>query len=334
MYKFRNLGARPLGVAAAAAMAVGLVSFGPAAAMPAGAAQDAGSASIANNTLTVTGTNGADVVSFSADATTIQVTVGTTVQRFDLAAFTTVNVSLGNGDDQFTEQAGVLGDKHLTVDGGNGNDTIQTGDGRDVVLGGNGDDRVDAGRGNDTVSLGDGKDFFVWEPGQGSDVVDGGNGIEDVMQFDGADVAETMSLSSNGPQAVFLRSPGAVRMDMDGIELFNLNTFGGVDNLTVNSLEGTSIRHENIDLSAANGGSDHAGDAVTVNGTNAADRVAITAHDDQIAVDGFAADATIVGSEPLDHLQVNTLDGNDRVDVDPAVSALIGVAVDLGAGQL
>ena len=27
-----------------------------------------------------------------------------------------------------------------------------------------------------------------------------------------------MSLSANGPQAVFLRDPGAVRMDFDGIE--------------------------------------------------------------------------------------------------------------------
>jgi hypothetical protein len=35
----------------------------------------------------------------------------------------------------------------------------------------------------------------------------------------------------------------------------------------------------------------------------------------------------------MDHLQVNTLDGNDKVIVDPAVSTLIGVGVDLGAGQ-
>jgi hypothetical protein len=47
----------------------------------------------------------------------------------------------------------------------------------------------------------------------------------------------------------------------------------------------------------------------------------------------LAAETHITGSETLDHLQVNTLDGNDRVNVDPNVGTLIGVAVDLGPGQ-
>ena len=122
------------------------------------------------------------------------------MHHFNLADFNAISVSLGNGDDQFTEQPGVLADKPLTVDGGNGNDTIKTGDGIDMIFGGNGDDSVDAGRGNDSVFLGNGKDFFVWNPGQGSDAVDGGNGNEDVMQFNGANVNETMSLSANGIQ--------------------------------------------------------------------------------------------------------------------------------------
>ena len=116
----------------------------------------------------------------------------------------------------------MLANKTLTVAGENGNDTINTGDGNDLITGGNGDDNVDAGRGNDTVFLGNGNDFFVWNPGQGSDAVDGGNGIEDVMQFNGANVNETMSLSANGSQAVFLRDPGPIRMDMNDIEIFNL----------------------------------------------------------------------------------------------------------------
>jgi hypothetical protein len=333
MHKYKRLPARPLGLAASAALAIGLVSFG-AAAMPAGAAASAGSASIVNNTLTVTGTNRPDVVALGADATMIHVTVNGNVQSFNLADFNAISVSLGNGDDQFTEQTAVLGDKPLTLDGGNGNDTIQTGDGRDVVSGGNGDDRVDAGKGNDSVFLGNGKDFFVWNPGQGSDAVDGGNGNEDVMQFNGADVNETMSLSANGSQAVFLRDPATIRMDMNDIEIFNVTTLGGVDNVTVNDLDGTSIRHTNIDLSATGGGADKAADVVTVNGTNEADRVDVTAQSSQVGVAGLQADTQITGSETLDHLQVNTLGGNDQVHVDPSVSALIGVAVDLGLGQV
>jgi hypothetical protein len=319
-----------------AALAVGLASAGPPLlASAAAAAQSAGTASIANNTLTVTGTNAPDVVNLQADATTVQVAFGDgSAQRFALADFNAISVSLGSGDDQFTEQQGVLANKALTVVGGNGEDTINTGDGNDVISGGNGDDSVDAGKGTDTVFLGAGDDFFVWNPGQGSDAVDGGRGGEDVMQFNGADGNETMSLSANGPQAVFLRSPGSVRMDMQDIEIFNLATLGGIDNVTVDNLEGTSVGDVNIDLSKSSGGSDQVADNVTVKGTNRADHVDVAAQGGRIDVAGLAADTQITGSETLDHLQVNTLDGDDMVTVDPNVSTLIGVAVDLGAGQI
>jgi hypothetical protein len=338
MRNLRSLSARPLGLAAAAALAVGLTSAGSALVTPAAAAENVGSAFITNNTLTIVGTNRPDVVTLNGDATEARVTFGddpSNVHHFNVADFTAISVSLGNGDDQFTEQSGVLANKALTVAGDNGNDSITTGDGTDVVLGGNGDDSVDAGRGNDNVSLGNGKDFFVWNPGEGSDAVDGGNGNEDVMQFNGANVDETMSLSANGSQAVFLRNVAGIRMDMNDIEIFNLRALGGIDNVTVNDLEGTSIRHANIDLSGAAGGGDQAADVVTVNGTDQADRVDVTAQGGQVDVAGLQADTQLTGGEAtIDHLQVDTLDGNDRVNVDPNVSSIIGVAVDLGLGQL
>jgi Ca2+-binding RTX toxin-like protein len=292
-----------------------------------------GTASIVNNTLTVNGTNGPDAVTLAADATEVQVSFGANAFRFNLTDFNAISVALGDGNDQFTEPAGILADKHLTVDGGNGNDTIKTGDGADVIFGGNGNDNVDAGKGADTVSLGNGNDFFVWTPGEGSDAVNGNNG-DDVMQFVGANVDETMSLSANGSSTVFLRSPGAVRMDLTDIETFNLQALGGVDNVTVGNLEGTSIRHTNLDLSGSAGGADQQADAVTVNGTDHDDHVDVRAAGGQVNVDGLPGNTRIVGSEPtLDHLQVNTQDGNDRVRVDPQTSTLIGVTVDLGLGQ-
>ena len=337
MRNFRSGAARSLGVAAVAVLAAGWVNAGPAFIAPASAAQNTGSAFITNNTLTVTGTSGSDVVALAADATEVQVTFAgnpTNEQRFNLADFSAISVSLGNGDDVFTEPSLVLANKALSVDGGNGNDTINTGDGNDLIFGGNGDDSVDAGRGNDTVILGNGKDFFVWNPGQGSDAVDGGNGNQDVMQFNGADANETMSLSANGSEAVFLRDVGGIRMDMNNIEVFNLTTLGGTDTVTIDNLDGTSIRHTNIDLSASGGGSDGLADIVTVKGTNQADQVHVAAQDGQIDVAGLRADTQMTGSEPLlDQLKVETLDGNDTVTVDPNVSTFIGVAVDLGPGQ-
>jgi Ca2+-binding RTX toxin-like protein len=333
-----NLGrARPLGLVAAAAFAVGLTSVGPALLAPAGASPNAGSAAIVDNTLVITGSNGPDAVTLSADATQARVAFGNDAAdmfQFNLTDFNAISVSLGNGDDQFTEPPGVLANKQLTVDGGNGNDVIKAGDGNDTIFGGNGDDSVDAGRGNDTVSLDNGDDSFVWTPGEGSDAVDGGNGNSDVMHFVGANGNEKMSLSANGSAAVFLRDVANIRMDLNNIELFDLQALGGVDDITVNDLSGTSIRQANIDLSGANGAPDQAADAVTVNGTDQADRVNVDATGGQVDVAGLAAETHITGSETLDHLQVDTLDGNDRVNVDPNVGALIGAAVDLGLGQL
>jgi hypothetical protein len=318
------------------ALAAGFVSAGPAFTASAAAAPSVGSAFIASNTLTVTGTNGPDLVALGADATEVQVVFRNdtaNVRRFNLTDFNAISVSLGNGDDQFTEQAGVLVDKALTVNGGNGNDAIKTGDGIDAVFGGNGDDSVDAGRGNDSAFLGNGNDFFVWNPGQGSDTVDGDNGNEDVLQFNGSNQNETMSLSTNGSAAVFLRDVAGIRMDMNDIEVFNLKALGGADNITVDDMDGTSVRRANIDLFGAAGGADQQTDVVTVNGTNRPDRVDVSAPDGQIDVAGLQTDTRISGSETLDRLQVDTLDGDDTVDVAPDVSTLIGVAVDLGVGQ-
>jgi hypothetical protein len=337
MRNLKSLRARPLGVAAVAALAIGFTSVGPAFTSPAAAAENTGSAFITGTTLTIVGSNGPDVVTLGADAAGASVTFGAdpaNVQHFALADFSAISVSLGNGDDQFTEQSGVLADKALTVDGENGNDTITTGDGNDVVVGGNGDDHVDAGRGSDNVSLGNGNDFFVWNPGEGSDSVDGGNGNGDVMQFNGANVNEKMSLSANGSRAAFDRNVAGIHMDMNDIEVFNLRALGGVDDVTVGDLTGTSIRQANIDLAGGNGGGDAAADVVTVDGTDQADHVNVTTSGGVVDVAGLPADTQITGGETTDHLQVNALDGNDRVDVDPAASAVLNVAVDLGLGQL
>jgi len=336
MQRSNRLGARAL-VATAGVVALGVAAAGPLA-TAAAAATHSESASIVNRTLTVDGTNGADVVSLQSDGTSAFVSFAgdPSVHQFNPADFDTITVSLGNGDDQFTEQSGgiVLSTKAVTVDGGNGNDVIRTGDANDTIFGGNGNDQVDAGRGNDHVFLGNGNDFFVWNPGEGSDAVDGGGGSGDVMQFNGANVNETMSLFANGSSAVFLSDVASIRMDMSNIEVFNLRALGGADHITVDNLRGTSIRHANIDLAGSAGTPDGAADAVTVKGTDKADHVEVTAQDGQVDIAGLQAETRITGSDPtLDHLQLDTLDGNDRVSVDPNVATVIGVGVDLGAGQ-
>jgi hypothetical protein len=336
---------RQLAAAGAAAAAVTLAAAGSAAASSgyrsirttrAAPAAATASAEVVSKTLKIDGTNQADHISVSLDPGNANLLVvdlenNQTPQRFDRATFSAISVSLFDGDDQFMESHG-FADVPTFVDGGSGNDTITTGDGNDLIFGGTGDDMVDGGVGHDTAFLGGGRDTFKWDPGDGSDFIDGGDGF-DTLLFNGANASETMSLSAVGTRAVFLRDVANIRMDMDNMEGLELNALGGADSITINDMTGTSFRAEDINLASQAGTPDGAADTVTVNGTDKNDHVDVIADPTTVDVLGLSTATTIRGSEPADHLQVNTLGGNDRVDAAPSVSNVIGVGVDLGADQ-
>jgi hypothetical protein len=348
----RFLGARQFGVAATAALAMGFVAAKPAAASP------SGSASVTYGTLTIVGTSHNDQITLSlapGDPNTLHVDFGPSgprVQSFDRSTFSAISVFLRSGDDQFSVQQanGTFTDEALTVHGGSGDDTITTGDGNDTifggagndtihsgagddtVFGGSGDDFVNGGRGTDTAFLGSGRDSFEWNPGDGSDVIDGGSGT-DTLVFNGANVAENMSLSANGHRAVFLRDVANIRMDLDHVEQLALTALGGTDTVTINDLSGTDVRRADINLAGPGGTPDGQLDNVIVNGSNKADHVDVTGDGTTVDVAGLRTETTITGADTRDHLQVDTQDGNDRVHVDASATALIGVTTDLGAGQ-
>jgi len=131
----RFIGARRLGVAATAALAMGFVAAQPAGASP------SSTASVTNGTLNVVGTNADDQITLAlaaGDPNTLQVDFGPTgpgVQSFDRSTFTAISVFLRGGDDQFSvvQTNGTFADEALTVHGGSGDDTIITGDGNDTV---------------------------------------------------------------------------------------------------------------------------------------------------------------------------------------------------------
>jgi len=329
-----HLGARRFGLAAGAAamLATGLAAAGPAAA--------ATSASVANDTLTVNGGSGVDRIALrlAAGATgTLEVDFGddgSAEHSFDRGAFSRIEVFTGNGNDQFrVDQAnGTFADEALTVDGGNGDDTLDGGDGVELFIGGNGRDSVDGNRGNDTALLGNGRDSFRWDPGDGSDVVEGDNGT-DTLDFNGAGADEIMSLSPNGERTLFLRNVGTIRMDMNGVERLDLTALGGADTVTINDMSGTDFRRADVDLSGPAGGADGVADVVTVKGTERADNIRVRTAGARITVHGLRTETVVAGGEPIDLLQIDALGGDDKVSIDPAVSALVGVGVNLGAGQ-
>jgi len=319
-------------VAASALLTVGL----PGAAH----AEDHASASVTDGTLTVTGTHHADNIALRlAPGTprTLQVDTnddGVADFSFDFRTFHHALVDAGNGDDhvRIDQVNGAFTDVGVTVDGGDGNDTFIGGDGNEVFFGGNGNDFADGNKGADSAFMGSGNDTFQWDPGDGSDLVEGGSG-RDTLVFNGANAAEKMRLVPNGSRALFLRDVGTITMDLNGIERVNTTTLGGADTFSVGDLSGTDVREANVDLAAQGGGGDGQLDSVTVDGTAHRDDVQVHREDSAIEVKGLPTHVRITGNEPTDHLQINTQDGNDRVNVDRHASAAIDVGVDLGADQ-
>jgi hypothetical protein len=200
-----------------------------------------------------------------------------------------------------------------------------------MLIGGAGNDSVFGRRGIDTALLGAGDDSFQWDPGDANDVIDGNAGT-DTLMFNGANINEVMSLSANGSHSVFLRNIANIRMDMNNVEQLNLAALGGTDDITINDMSGTGFRQANIDLSSA-GASDGVLDTVTVNGTDKADRVNVSADNGGVDTTGLRTSTRITGADTRDQLHVSTFGGNDSVTVDRGATALIGVAVDLGSGQ-
>jgi RTX calcium-binding nonapeptide repeat (4 copies) len=344
--------ARRLGLVATIGLATTIAVAAPA------LAANTASASVVGRTLDIRGSGGADNIVLSIAAgnpNTLDVDFendGIVDQSFDRGSFDVINVSLGGGDDHFTANGVPLSQPSTitggggadtiigtggvdAIDGEGGNDNITSGGGDDFLDGGGGDDFAVGGVGHDVASLGGGNDTFVWNPGDGSDDFDGSGGLDRLL-FNGAPGAETMSLSAVGTRAVFLRSPGNIVMNNDNVEVLDLNALGGIDLVTVNDLAGTDMHEARIDLSAVgNGGAgDGAVDSVTVNGTGRDDDVDVAPSGAGVVVSGLHATTNITGNEPADHLQVNTLDGNDTVTVDPGTVAVISVTTDLGPGQL
>jgi hypothetical protein len=237
------------------------------------------------------------------------------------------------GDDTIAGQNGIPATTSVTLDGGDGRDTLLGGDGDDTLLGGNGDDSVDGNRGSDIAKLGNGDDVFQWDPGDGNDTVDGQAGA-DRMDFNGSNAPETIDISRDGGRTRLFRNVAAITMDFDTIEDVHVRALGAVDTITVNDLSGTGIASADVDLTSSGGGGDGSADTVIANGTNRRDDVGVTRSGDQVLVDGLPAQTRITGAESaLDTLRVNTLNGDDDVFVAPDVSDLITSLVDLGGGE-
>ena len=286
------------------------------------------------DSVTVRGSNANDAIGIAANAGAVDVTGLATAVKIEHseAASDSLVVEALAGNDTINAGLGLAALIKLTVDGGAGNDTINGGDGADVLLGGSENDAIDGNRGNDVAFLGANDDSFTWDPGDGSDVVEGQDGV-DTLRFNGAGVAENFDISANGERVRFVRDVANITMDLNDTERIDTQALGGADNAVVNDITGTDLKFVAFDLEAALGGSagDGAADSVTVNGTNLADDIDITAIGSVVDVDGSPAEVQIEHSEAAnDKLTVNGLGGADTIAGGPGLAALIQLVINGG----
>ena len=116
----------------------------------------------------------------------------------------------------------------------------------------------------------------------------------------------------------------------------DLRALGGADNTVMNDLSATDVDELDVDLAVALGGSvgDAEADTVTLNGSNARERVVISGANGSATVGGLSALVHITNAEPAnDTLLVNTLGGNDEVDASGLAASAIKLTVDGGSGD-
>ena len=223
-----------------------------------------------------------------------------------------VNALRGNdGVTATTLPAGIV---HLTADGGAGDDNLLGSQGADRLIGGDGNDFVFGDNGDDVALMGAGNDTFQWNPGDGNDTIEGQAGT-DTMLFFGSNASETVNILANGGRVLFFRDVANVTMDLDDVEAIDFRALGGSDNVVVGDLTGTDVTKIGLDLRGPNGGGDGAADAVTVNGTQGADKFGAAGDAGGVTVFGLQARVNVFFPEAAnDRLVLNGLGGDDVIN--------------------
>jgi Ca2+-binding RTX toxin-like protein len=321
---------RRRGLALAAAVGATLVAM---LGLAAGQASAAYTSRIQAGTLQLTGDGASDSLVLDADATTLFAVVNdTTTLTLDRSTFTALDVDAGGGDDtvRFLNGQPIDG---VTINGGNGNDTLLGANQDETLIGGNGNDFVDGNIGSDTIQLGAGNDTFQWDPGDGSDSVDGQGG-NDALAFNGSNANENIALSASGSHVRLTRDIASITMDLVGIERANVRALGGTDTVTVNDLTGTDLKTANVDLSGFDGNDDGAADTVVANGTDGADDVNVTSSGGNVVVSGLATQLQVAGNEStLDNVDVDTLGSADTIESGVGFTGPLPVTIDGGDGS-
>ena len=252
----------------------------------------------------------------SADVTSIDVSGGPGANDINLAGV--------NGTD-FTTLASV------TVDAGDGNDTINGTQLADELEGGNGDDRIIGDNnpaGSHDESRGEsGNDTMVWNPGDGDDINEGGDG-SDTVEVNGGGGGEVFEVKASAipGRAVFDRTgpnpPGPFNIDIGTAERLDLNANGGDDSLNAAGIA-SGLAGWTIDADGGDGNDNLAGASQAVDllsGGAGADTLRSRDESVDTLTGGSEVDTAIVDAQDIVNADVEIVDRGQAPDtLAPAV---------------
>ncbi len=293
-------------------------------------------AQLDGDTLQIFGDNGEQNLAIVNQQSTYALDIGnngTADFTFDRSTFSKIEVDAKGGNDRIDlVNGGGAFDKPITVDGGEGDDTLRGAAGNEKLLGGSGDDDIDGNIGADTVDGGNGNDRIEWDPGDGSDTIDGAGG-NDALDFNGSNIGEQIGVTANGARAHLTRNVASIDLDIGTLEQIRVRALGGEDTVTVGALKDAGVRSVSTDLRAFDGGADGAADHVIARGTDAADRFDVGGTSDgQIRIDGPGTDVLVTAAEAQDSADVAALGDADTVVSGVDVPGPGSVTVDGGDG--
>jgi Ca2+-binding RTX toxin-like protein len=222
-----------------------LLACGVAAFSPPGAHAALGNITMQFAAGTLTLTSPADPISLSCIGGNVAVNgeVPVEVPAVSCAAVLQIVVT-GGGGDNTVDLAPLTAATYpaltqVSVDGGDGNDTITGGDGADILRGGPGNDTID-GNNNPAATVdsmfGDaGDDTLIWNPGKNDDLNEGGDG-NDTSVINGGGGAEVFAVSAVAGRVRFERStnngtPNPFFVDIGTTERLVVNANAGDDTL-------------------------------------------------------------------------------------------------------
>lgn len=262
-----------------------------------------------------TATGSADPETFTVTGASPSVLVQQSARLpFQVDGADATTVLAGGGADSLTATGALAGLTVLTMNGGGGPDLVVGGNGDDQLSGGGGADVVRGGQGADTVDLGPGADAFTWSPGDSSDTADGAGGA-DTLLFQGANIAENLTLDRLGDGARLTRNVAAVTLTMRQVESLVVKALGGADVATVSNLRGTGLSSVLVDLAGTLDGTagDGAADVLHVQGTPGPDQLTLAGDSDTTTVGGLGAPVGFDHLEAGDQVTVDGLAGTDTM---------------------